>query len=152
MLQVWVHEAELLSPPETQNKLFIEIKMTKGSRNIDLSEAIYIEEDDGSVAAFSISSPGHTAQGEQISIPVHQARDFLADFSMTPPTFADTPTLVATSASSFARQANGSTSLKTLAATDVANPGVREETTPATCDVPNGGAWAEDFHKLHTFA
>ena len=140
VLQKWVHEAELLSQPETQNKLFIEIKLINGSkRNIDLSQAIYIEEDDGSVAALSISSPGRSARDDQAKAPISHAASFLADFPMTPRTIEDTPTSVATSASSFARQVHGVASLQTLAATDVADPGVHGETAPASHGAPGGG-------------
>ena len=131
VLQRWVHEAELLAQPEMQNKLYIEIKLLTGSkRDIDLSQAIYIEEDDGSVAAFSISSPDHTTSDNQLEVPLTNPGSFLAELSMTPRPIGGTPTSIATSASSFARQTNGAASLQTLAATRVSNPGVPEETAP----------------------
>ena len=65
-LQRWAQEAELLDPPSLQKKLFIELKFIRGSRkHVDLSSAIYVEQDDGSVAALEINSPA-CAANEQI--------------------------------------------------------------------------------------
>ena len=51
-LHRWAQEAALLEPPSLQSKLFIEMKFIRGSRkHVDLSKAIYVYEDDGSVAS-----------------------------------------------------------------------------------------------------
>ena len=144
VLHKWVQEAQLLDDASLQQKLFVEIKTIRGNRkHINLAEAIFIEEDDGSVAALSISSPGpSTSKQHRGKVPIVQDENFLADFSATPLRLASTPSSIATSASSFARQANGAGSLQTLAATETADPGVRRETAPDPANVVDGGELA----------
>ena len=129
-LQRWTQEAAELAPPTLQEKLFIELKFIRGSRkHVDLSQAIYIEQDDGSVAALEISSPGPNPNDRVDDIPLSQsAASFLPDISPIP--LDGTPFSTATSASSFARRMNGAASFQTLAATETNDPGVPEENVP----------------------
>ena len=106
-----------------------------------MSRAIYVEEDDGSVAAFSISSPSQPATSNQTAPPLGQPDNFLTDFTMSPRPLGGTPTSIATSASSFARKTNGLESLQALAATITTDPGVHGETAP-----PTGGAATDGAH------
>ena len=139
-LQRWAQEAELLTPPSLQKKLFIELKFIRGSRkHVDLSKAIYVEQDDGSVAALEISSPARAANDRIDDIPTSQpVDDFLQDISPIP--IDATPISTATSASSFARRMNDAASFGTLAATPVINPGVPQETAPPPAESAPGGA------------
>ena len=136
----WTQEAALLSPPSLQPKLFIEMKFIKGSRKqVDLSQAIFVEEDDGSVAALSISSPTTRRPSSSAEIPLSQPMsDFLRDFSATPNRLGQTPLSVATSASSFARHIERIASDQSLAATPDVAPGVDGETAPHPRTPPTG--------------
>ena len=127
VLMRWTKEALRLSPPSLQSRLFVQMKSFRGKRkNVDLSDAIFIEEDDGSVAEFSIASPD---AARQISTPLSLSQrrvDFdLADgLSLTPKPF-QTPNSISTSASSFARRLDQVADLSLLAANPGADPGVR---------------------------
>ena len=64
----WTNEDLQLSAPDQQSWLFVEPKSLKGKhKNVDLSTAIFIEDDDGSVATFTISSPAATTR---VSTPI----------------------------------------------------------------------------------
>ena len=126
VLMRWTKEAMSLSPPSQQSKLFVELKSFKGKRkNVDLSTAIFIEDDDGSVATFSISSP---SSNQRISTPLNLSQrrvdfdlvDGLSAISRPP----ETPNSISTSASSFARRLDQVASLSELAANSLADPGV----------------------------
>ena len=128
VLMRWTNEALSLSPPSLQSKLFVALKSFKGKRkNVDLSTAIFIEDDDGSVATFSISSP---SSAQRISTPLNLSQrcvdfdlvDGLSAVSRPP----QTPNSISTSASSFARRLDQISSFATLAATSEADPGVRD--------------------------
>ena len=138
-LKRWTQEAAELAPPTLQEKLFIELKFIRGSRkHVDLSKAIYIEQDDGSVAALEISSPGPNPNDRVDDIPLSQsAASFLPDISPIP--LDGTPFSTATSASSFARRMNGAASFQTLAATETNDPGVPEENAPPPAVPANEG-------------
>ena len=137
----WLQEAILLNPPSAQSKLFIEMKFIKGSRkNVDLSHSIFVEEDDGSVAALSISSPSARARPADQEVPLSQPMsDFLQDFSTTPNPLEQTPLSIATSASSFARRIDRIASDQSLAATPANAPGVDGETAPPAEKTPPEG-------------
>lgn len=126
VLMRWTKEAMSLSPPSQQSKLFVELKSFKGKRkNVDLSTAIFIEDDDGSVATFSISSP---SSNQRISTPLNLSQrrvdfdlvDGLSAISRPPVT----PNSISTSASSFARRLDQVASFSELAANSPEDPGV----------------------------
>ena len=125
VLMRWINEASSLSPPSLQSKLFVQMKSFKGKRkNVDLSDAIFIEEDDGSVAEFSISSP---AARRHISTPLNLSQrrvdfDLIDGLASTPKPF-QTPNSISTSASSFARRLD-QVVFSPLAANPSADPGV----------------------------
>ena len=139
-LHRWTQEAALVDPPSQQAKLFIEMKFIRGSRNhVDLSKVIYVEEDDGSVAALEIRSPGPSQRAAD-EVPASQPMDdFLQSLPTTPHPLGLTPLSTATSASSFARRIGSVASLPALAPNAISDPGVPEETAPPPVDaVPEG--------------
>ena len=127
VLQRWVQEALLLDPSTDQNKLYVEIKsMKQKQRQVDLTKAIYIEEDDGSVATFAISSPQGPKKPRKHEEPDQSSPgfDIIAGFPVTPEpddhTIFDPPstrTLAAASTGVIAE-------IESLAAIDISDPGV----------------------------
>ena len=106
----------------------IQRKVDRGKwKNVDLSTAIFIEDDDGSVATFSISSP---SSAQRISTPLNLSQrrvDFdLVDGLSTISRPPQTPNSISTSAGSFARRLEQVASFSELAAANSsADPGVR---------------------------
>ena len=148
VLQRWISEALVLVPFDLQAKLFVEVKPAKGKRNlINLDEAIFVEEQDGSVSVFSLSSPQKGPKPEiPLSQPNPEPQTSPAAQSEIPQ--ADpfgTPDSGVTSASSFARQLRcvGDDS-PNLAPHGEIDPGVdltgdRENSRPPAAIEANGG-------------
>ena len=139
VLARWVDEALSLAKPELQTTLYLEIKPA-GQRKAGV---VYIEEDDGSVATFSISSPAKPAR-ETIRVNPACTPSTLVDGenSMTRTPSASeigalgTPSSVTTSATTFMRELDevAGPGLDLLAATETpgavsATPRVGKSTT-----------------------
>ena len=147
VLQRWVQEALLLAPSTDQNNLYVEIKsMKSNTRKVDLTKAIYIEEDDGSVATFSISSPesAKKAQCTNGTTQPSPGLDLITAFPITPEPM-DLPTFVPASTDTIGSRANGVIDeIVSLAAIGTSDPGVSspgEETARARdLDSPRPGA------------
>ena len=141
-LHRWAQEAALLDPPFKQAKLFIEMRFIRGSRkHVDLSKAIYTEEDDGSVAALSICSPGPLHHEDEAPPPSQPMDDFLQSIPDTPNPAGLTPLSIATSASSFARRIGTVASLPELAPIGNSDPGVNPENAPPPEVPAPKGVW-----------
>ena len=127
VLQRWVQEALLLDPTTDQNKLYVEIKSMKTKqREVDMFKAIYIEEDDGSIATFSISSPEQTRKQKPTADTSKPSPgfDFISAFPISPEP-ADHTTFMPGSTSTIAERANGvANEIEALAAIDLSEPGV----------------------------
>jgi len=148
VVQRWISEALVLVPFDLQAKLFVEVKPVKGKRKlINLDEAIFVEEQDGSVSVFSIYSP---QKGPKPEIPLSQpdpvpqiSPDVQSVIPQSDP--FGTPDSGVTSASSFARQLRcvGDDS-PNLAPVGVIDPGVdltgdRENSRPPAAIEANEG-------------
>ena len=138
----WTQEAALLDLPSKQAKLCIEMRFIRGSRkHVDLSKAIYIEEDDGSVAALSICSPEPSQRYAEAPPPSQPMDDFLQSLPEAPNSIGLTPISTATSASSFARRIGTVASLPELATIGNPDPGVIPENAPPPEVPAPDGVW-----------
>ena len=153
VVQRWVQEALLLDPTTDQNKLYVEIKsMNSAQREVDLSKAIYIEEDDGSVATFAISSPEPTQKDPAMSDHARTSPgfDIIKAFPVTPDPADHTTFLPECTATVAASPNNVIQEIESLAAINLADPGVGTPVgeTARAPDVRSSGPGHEKWSNL----